>query len=80
MTNTRTWTLTPQNLPEIDDAIDRDGIYAKGYFELVGQKTTCVGLRIGSGPTRQVARYGDTITRRADRTWTVTPAAEGAGA
>ncbi|MFE9845819.1 hypothetical protein [Streptomyces goshikiensis] len=74
MTDARTWTLTRKNLPEIDDAIDCDGIYAKGYFEFVDGKTVCVGLRIGSGPTRQVARYGDTITRQSKGTWTVATA------
>ncbi|WP_327169520.1 hypothetical protein [Streptomyces subrutilus] len=74
MTEPRTWTLTRKNLPEIDDAIDHDRIYAKGYFEYVDGRTVCVGLRIGTGPTRQIARYGDTITRHPNGTWTVTAA------
>ena len=45
----RTWQLTPRNITAVDDVVDRDGIYAKGYFESDGDKTVCVGLRIGAG-------------------------------
>ncbi|MEW1803252.1 hypothetical protein ACIGO7_35550 [Streptomyces virginiae] len=76
MNQPSTWVITRANIAEIDDAVDRDGIYAKGYFEDVDGRIACVGLRIGSGGTRQVARYGDTVTRSDNGTWTVTPAAE----
>jgi hypothetical protein len=67
----KTWQLTPRNIAAIDDLVDHDGHYAKGYFESVDGKTTCVGLRIGSGEHRIVARYGDHLVRRPDGTWTV---------
>jgi hypothetical protein len=67
----KTWQLTPRNIAWIDDLVDHDGHYAKGYFESVDGKTTCVGLRIGSGESRIVARYGDHLVRRPDGTWTV---------
>jgi hypothetical protein len=67
----KTWQLTPRNIAAIDDLVDHDGHYAKGYFESVDGKTTCVGLRIGSGEHRIVARYGDHLIRRPDGTWTV---------
>lgn len=70
----KTWQLTPRNIAQIDDLVDDDGIYAKGYFESVNGKTTCVGLRIGTGETRIVARYGDHLIRRPNGTWTVHPA------
>lgn len=71
----RSWALTRKNLNEVDDAVDADGIFAKGYWEGVDGKTVCTGLRIGEGGTRQVARYGDTVTRYPDGTWTVTAVA-----
>lgn len=74
-TAARTWQLTRANLPEIDDAIDQDGIYAKGYWQTVDNQLKVVGLRIGTGETRLVAYFGDTITRRPDGTWAVQPAA-----
>lgn len=67
----KTWQLTRRNIAWIDDLVDHDGHYAKGYFEAVDGKTTCVGLRIGSGPDRIVARYGDHLIRRPDGTWAV---------
>lgn len=70
-TGCKTWQLTPRNIAWIDDLVDHDGHYAKGYFEAVDGKTTCVGLRIGTGETRIVARYGDHLIRRPDGTWTV---------
>lgn len=70
----RTWLLTPRSITRIDDEVDRDGIYAKGYFERDGDKTVCVGLRIGTGETRIVARYGDHVIRHPDGRWTVRPA------
>lgn len=70
----KTWQLTPRNIAWIDDLVDHDGHYAKDYFEAVDGKTTCVGLRIGTGETRIVARYGDHLIRHPDGTWTVHPA------
>lgn len=67
----RTWQLTPRSINQIDDAIDHDGIYAKGYFEAVDNKTVCVGLRIGTGETRLVARYGDWVIRHPKGRWSV---------
>lgn len=73
------WTLTRENLAEIDDRIDADGVFAKGYWEEVDGKLVVTGLRIGSGYTdRIVARFGDTIVRAVDGTYTVRPAAEDA--
>ncbi|GFH34349.1 hypothetical protein [Streptomyces pacificus] len=72
----KTWQLTQRNIGDIDDAVDRDGIYAKGYWETVDGKLTVTGLRIGSGPDRIVARFGDFIIRHPDGNWsTRTPAA-----
>lgn len=70
----RTWQLDRTNLAEIDDAIDRDGIYAKGYWQVVDGKLRVVGLRIGTGEGRQIAHWGDWIIRQPDGTWTVHPA------
>lgn len=67
----RTWQLTPRNIAAVDDVVDRDGIYAKGYFESDGTKTVCVGLRIGTGETRIVARFGDHVIRDRDGRWSV---------
>ncbi|GGT43531.1 hypothetical protein [Streptomyces purpureus] len=70
-TTTRTWQLTPHTLATIDDQIDQDGIYAKGYWEFVDGKNTVTGLRIGTGETRVVARFGDWITRHPNGRYTV---------
>lgn len=71
----RTWQLHRTNLNAIDDAIDRDGIYAKGYWQDIDGTLTVTGLRIGTGETRQIAHWGDWIIRQPDGTWTVHPAA-----
>ncbi|MEU7044980.1 hypothetical protein AB0A77_28530 [Streptomyces varsoviensis] len=64
--------LTRANLSEIDDALDRAGVFAKAYWEYVDGRLTVVGLRIGDGrPDRIVARFGDTIVRHSDGTHTV---------
>lgn len=72
----KTWQLTPRNIAQIDDLVDHDGIYAKGYFETVDGKTVCTGLRIGTGETRIVARYGDHVIRHPDGRWSVHKAPE----
>lgn len=77
-TGCKTWQLTARNITRIDDLVDHDGHYAKGYFEAVDGKTTCVGLRIGTGETRIVARYGDHLVRHPDGTWAVHKAPESA--
>ena len=59
-------TLTPENLNRFDDWIDMLGIYAKGYWETVDGKLAVTGLRIGTGPDRVVAKFGDTIIRHED--------------
>lgn len=70
--------LTKENLNRFDDWLDKLGIYAKGYWEDVDGKLAVTGLRIGSGSDRVVAKYGDTIIRRADGRFTVRTAAEDA--
>ncbi|SDN19012.1 hypothetical protein [Streptomyces wuyuanensis] len=65
----KTWQLTQRNIGDIDDAVDRDGIYAKGYWETVDGKLTVTGLRIGAGPDRIVAKFGDFIIRHPDGNW-----------
>lgn len=67
----RTWQLTRRNIGDIDDEIDRDGVYAKGYWQSVDGKSTVVGLRIGSGETRLVALFGDFIIRHPNGLWAV---------
>ena len=76
----RTWQLTPRNISRVDDVVDRDGLYAKGFFESDGSKTVCVGLRIGAGEDRIVARYGDHVVRHPDGRWSVHKAPVTAGA
>lgn len=65
----KTWQLTPRSLNRIDDEIDRDGIYAKGYWENVDGKLKVTGLRVGEGPGRVVAHFGDWIIRYPDGHW-----------
>lgn len=64
-------TLTVGNLARFDDWLDKLGVYAKGYWENVDGKLVVTGLRIGTGLDRVVARYGDTIIRHADGSFTV---------
>ncbi len=70
----RTWQLTPRTLARIDDDIDQYGVYAKGYWEQVDGKLTVTGLRVGAGPDRVVAHFGDWIVRHPDGRWSVHPA------
>ncbi|ACX71084.1 RNA polymerase sigma-H factor [Streptomyces phage ZL12] len=67
----RTWKLTHQNIGTIDDAVDKDGIYAKGYWESIDGKTTVTGLRIGTGEARIVAKFGTWIVRHPNGQWAV---------
>lgn len=74
---TTEWQLSRYNLHQIDDQIDSDGIYAKGYREDVDGHLAVTGLRIGTGETRQpriIARFGDFIIRDANGTYSVRPA------
>jgi len=65
-------TLTVDNLNRFDDWLDKLGIFAKGYWENVDGKRAVTGLRIGSDyADRVVARFGDTIIRRADGSFIV---------
>lgn len=72
----RTWKLTRRDIGLIDDAIDRYGVYAKGYFEWVDGKTTVTGLRIGTGEDRVVAKFGDWIIRHPDGRWSTRSTSE----
>lgn len=73
-TDCTTWLVTPETIAAVDDAVDGYGTYAKGYFEWVDGRTAVVGLRVGSGPDRVVARFGDTLVRHPDGRWSVRPA------
>ncbi|WP_405391094.1 hypothetical protein OG596_26500 [Streptomyces sp. NBC_01102] len=73
-TEAATWLVTPQTITAVDDAVDAYGTYAKGYFEFIDGRTTVVGLRVGTGPDRVVARFGDTLVRHPDGRWSVRPA------
>lgn len=75
-----TWQVTPRSISRVDHDIDQLGVYAKGYWEWdeTGKKTVVVGLRVGAGEDRVVARFGDWLVRHPDNTFTVhaAPAAE----
>jgi hypothetical protein len=68
-----TWEVTPRSISRVDDEVDRLGVYAKGYFEWdeTARKTVVVGLRVGSGETRVVARFGDWLIHHPDGHFTV---------
>ncbi len=74
-TTDTTWLVTPDTITAVDDAVDSYGVYAKGYFEWVDGRTTVVGLRVGTGEDRVVARFGDVLVRHSDGRWSVRPAA-----
>jgi hypothetical protein len=67
----RTWELTRRTIARVDNDVDEYGVFAKGFWEFVDGKNTLVGLRIGAGEDRVVARFGDWIIRRPDGTWAV---------
>jgi hypothetical protein len=71
----RTWQLTPRDIARIDDDIDQYGVYAKGYWEQVNGRLVVTGLRVGTGPDRVVAKFGDWIVRHPNGRWSVHPAA-----
>ncbi|WP_157876183.1 hypothetical protein, partial [Peterkaempfera griseoplana] len=66
----QTWMLTRRNIDRVDAAVDRDGIFAKGYWQDVDGKNTVVGLRIGQYPDHVVAYFGDWVIRHPDGRWT----------
>lgn len=72
----RSWVLTRETLREVDTLLDEDGIYAKGYYvnnpDAPGTKVD--GLKFGNGVVKDVARYGDTITRSDTGRWSVVKA------
>lgn len=78
-----TWEVTPRSISRVDHDIDQLGVYAKGYWEWdkTKGKTVVVGLRVGTGETRVVARFGDWLVRHPDSTFTVhaAPAADETG-
>ena len=72
------WELTRESFNRIDDAVDRDGVFAKGYWQYVDGKNTVVGLRIGQDYVgRVVARFGDHVVRSVDGTYSVRTAGGG---
>lgn len=79
----KTWQLYPRDFNHIADEIDRlrPWVYTKPFWQPVGeeQKNTVVGLRIGKGEGRVVARFGDWIVRQPDGRFTVLPAPDADG-
>jgi hypothetical protein len=67
----KTWEITPRSISRVDSDVDRLGVYAKGYWQEVDGKLAVVGLRIGTGETRVVAKFGDWLIRHPDGTFTV---------
>ncbi|MEV7140729.1 hypothetical protein [Streptomyces tauricus] len=67
----KTWQVTVRSIGDVDDQLDRLGIFAKGYWEYVDGKTRVVGLRVGSGEERVVARFGDWLVLGLDGRFTV---------
>ncbi|MFJ2863714.1 hypothetical protein [Kitasatospora sp. NPDC087314] len=68
------WTLTPANLAELWELIGP----SKPHYAAMNGRTEVDGLTIWAhnGMPRTVARFGDTITRHTDGTWTVQAATE----
>ena len=67
----RTWHITPRNINRPASEIDRYGVFTKGYWQEVDGQLEVVGLRIGTGETRVVARWGDWIVRHPSGRWSV---------
>lgn len=63
--------LTDDNIANVDDWLDRAGVFAKPYTRPVDGRLDTVGLRIGSNADKVVAYFGDTIVRHPDGTHTV---------
>ncbi len=67
----RAWFLTERNIGSVDHEADKLGVYAKGYWQQVDGKLTVVGLRVGTGESRVVARFGDWIAVSPNGSWAV---------
>lgn len=67
----KTWELTPRSYARVDWELDRLGVFAKQFTEMVDGKVTTVGMRIGEKPGHVVARFGDWIVRHPDGGFTV---------
>lgn len=67
----KTWEVTARSISRVDFEVDRLGVYAKGYWQEVDGKLTVVGLRVGTGETRVVARFGDWLVMHPDGSFTV---------
>jgi len=69
----KTWRVTERSISRVDFELDRLDVYAKGYWDWdeTRRKTVVVGLRVGTGETRVVARFGDWLVRHPDSTFTV---------
>ncbi|MFH8926334.1 hypothetical protein ACH4D4_04695 [Streptomyces pristinaespiralis] len=72
----RTWEVTPRSINRVDDELDRLDVYAKGYWQEVDGKLQVVGLRVGTGETRVVARFGDWLIAHPNGKFTVHKAPE----
>lgn len=74
-----TWHVTERTVFAVDRELDRLNVFAKGYFQEVDGKITAVGHRVGSGPGRVVAYWGDWLIRHPDGAFTVhaAPAIDG---
>jgi hypothetical protein len=72
----KTWQVTERSISRVDFELDRLDVYAKGYWEDVDGKLRVVGLRVGTGETRVVARFGDWLIMHPDSSFTVHPAPE----
>ena len=66
----RTWHVTERSISRVDDELDRDGVYAKGYWQDVDGKLAVVGLRVGTDP-RVVAYFGDWLIGHPDGSFAV---------
>lgn len=67
----RTWRVAEDTISRVDDELDRLDVFAKGYWQDVDGKLAVVGLRVGTGEARVVARYGDWLVRHPDGSFTV---------
>jgi hypothetical protein len=65
------WEVTERSISRVDDELDRLGVYAKGYWQEVDGKLTVVSLRVGTGETRVVAKFGDWLVLHPDGSFTV---------
>ena len=66
-----TWQVTRRSFALIASLLDRQGVFTKGFWETVEGELAIVGLRVGAGETRVLARYGDWLVRHPDGSFTV---------